>query len=296
MTGNTVRTQSALIAFAVAAIIALPAPTHATNCDCYYSTDCADGEYCNWQSTCTRHCELQGDWDPAWGAPPQSGPQCDDWVGPCHDDQPQPPVGNDGDGHNCEPPTAANPGGGAAFGFKVRDGMCTKRKVKVVGHIQQLEDAAEVDAATRDILNLLQVGGGEVRLNASPYVRDVVYNLSILAVGLYNFRSNTNTNPFLADLRGEPCAEQAIATLGRALGDAIIARSHGNKPVEWSAVDMLAPMSPECATWMETRAHNCEFPHPHAHIFEYPNGLECIASNVQAMAASLYTARLRSKP
>lgn len=80
-----------------------------------------------------------------------------------------------------------------------------------------------MERATGNLLDLLEAGGGEVQLavDTDPYIRDMVYNLAILAVGLYDFRSNAHGNPFLTDLRDEACAEQALSALGTALANEI---------------------------------------------------------------------------
>ena len=288
MKNTRVWIRSALVVIAAPAAVAALAPARAANCTCYYASDCAEGQYCNWQDACTRHCELQGTWEPEWGAPPQSTPECDSWIGACHDNEPDPPDGSNGDGENCQPPHATPPGGGPEMDFKMRDGVCNTRKVKKVEGPTPHGGGQDVERATGTLLDLLEAGGGEVHLNiADPYLRDVVYNLEILAVGLYDFQSNANGNPTLTDLRSEPCAEQAISALGAALTTEI--RGHGRgSPHQASAAEMFATMSPTCQTWMETRSHNCQFPHPHAHHFDYENGLECIADNIRAMAESLF--------
>ena len=277
-------------------------PVLAANCTCYYASDCADGQYCNWQDQCTRHCELQGTWNPNWGAPPQSRPDCDSWSGPCHDDQPVPPNGNDGDGENCEPPSANTPAGGT-MNFKMRDGVCATRPVKQVDPKLIKQDAAEVERATQELVGLAQSGGGLVVLNNSPYVTDVMHNLATLALGLYDYASRLDGPPIMGDVRGT-CGPVVLATLGEALRAEILSGATIARPFvkrgENHADTLLAPgegaqavlstLSYECAQWVQSRPMNCQYPHPveHAHVFEYPDGISCIAHQIVSMSQSLY--------
>lgn len=274
-------------------------PSLAANCTCYYDSDCAKGQYCNWQDACTRHCELQGTWDPAWGAPPQSTPDCDNWIGACHDNEPNPSEGENGDGENCEPPKTTNPTGGE-MGFKMRDGVCNTRPIKKKP-VQQQEDAEQVSMATRELVSISESGGGVVDLPLQPYLRDVMYNLALLAVGQYDFRSRLGGSPVMADVRGT-CGPEVIATFGKALREEIlrvgqfpprsarVSPSASQPPRGWYARQILQSLSAECSQWVQSRPHNCQYPHPeaHHHAFDYEDGIHCLASNIGSMAVSLY--------
>ena len=278
-----------------------PREAVAANCECYYSTDCGSNQYCNWNDPCTRHCELQGAWLPAWGSPPVSRADCDSYIGACHDNLPQPPNGDDGDKQNCEPPTATTPTGGT-LKFKMRDGMCATRPV--VGEADPLPD---VETTTDDLVALAEQGGGLALLQADPYVRTMMFNLATLALGQYDFRLRGPEPAVMADVRGT-CAAEALRVLGAGLEAEIgLARRHRATPhggeagtrhsgeehdvvqVSGPAYDLLQTLSPQCQEWIQTRPHNCQFPHPeeHEHVFDYEDGLHCIAHQLQSMARSL---------
>lgn len=286
----------------------------AANCGCYYSTDCTatppEGQeaYCDWQADCTRHCELQTNWDSTWGQPPTSKADCDKYKGPCHDDLPVPKNGDDGDGENCEPPTAKTPQRPPqTVNFKVRDGNCSTRKKTVpVPPQQQQVDEQEVNRATDQLVDTANNGGGTIELPISEYMRSVMHNLGILALGQYDYSTPVGRTPEMGDVRGT-CGALVLDTLGRALVEEIRtgARRHGSSfkgigradhaedavasPRGYSARELIASMPQECVTWVQSRAHNCKYPHPaaHHHTFEYPDGVTCIADQIGAMAASL---------
>lgn len=294
---------------AVLCLAALPLLTpreaSAANCECYLSSDCRTNEYCNWNDGCTRHCELQGAWQAGWGSPPVSRADCDSYTGACHDNQPQPPNGNDGDGENCEPPSATSPTG-TVINFKVRDGNCA---TKPVATHDETDPLPGVDSASEHLVELAEQGGGPVLLAVGdPYLHTMMYNLATLALGQYDFVLRGDSAPaVMADVRGT-CAAEALRVLGDGLRAEIqmarrgrIAARRGEeqrrRPGRESdesvapspAHDILHLLSPQCQEWIQTRPHNCQFPHPegHHHPFEHEDGLDCIAHELQAMAQSL---------
>jgi hypothetical protein len=297
---------AALIVLALAA--AAPQAASAANCQCYYSSDCSDPTtyYCNWKAECTRHCELQGTWKADWGQPPVSKADCDKYTGPCHDNEPQPPMGDDGDGENCEPPTTTNPDGDK-MSFKVRDGNCAKRET-----VTPKEPAEEeVRQATGTLLQTLEAGGGFVALAISPYMADVMENLALLALGQYDYAFAPEGEPsWMADVRGT-CGAEAI----QALSDGLLAEmdaavsmasvmpvatafgrpspggtSHPFLTADGShASEILRSLPAECQEWVQSRPHDCQFPHPeeHHHVFDYEDGIACISAQLGAMAGSM---------
>lgn len=296
------RTTWGLFATAALLLFGIPAPAEAGNCECYFSRDCPDPkkEYCNWQAKCTRNCELQIDWKPEWGQPPVAQADCDKWIGPCHDNEPQPPNGDDGDGENCEPPTAANPDTGAAIAFKVMDGMCKKRPTpKPVDRAVQ-----EIGDNLQQLVDLANAGGGPVTFSGDAYVADIMINVAQLALGIYDFSSAEldGESPQMADVRDASCAVESLQSLGNALIEEVHAvaaagaASDSTEPlVARSSLDQL-PI--ECQTWVQRRTHDCQYPHPpeHQHEFPFADGLECIAEQLGAMARSLGVAEADTAP
>lgn len=305
------------IAFAVSVGLwgALPRVATAANCACYYASDCPADHYCDWKATCTRHCELQADWKPEWGQPPTSKADCDKYTGPCHDNEPQPKVGDDGDGENCEPPSVPKPGSttGEKINFKVRDGNCAKNPTPKPADPTQ----TEVQRATRILVNLADSGGGLVsRLSADAYIDTVMFNVADLALGQYDFAFGVAEGEpaWMADVRGT-CASQALQTLGQALEaemeNALLDRLSSttrSAMTEWltgkgrkdtigetpdedvsAAREVLATLPADCQTWVQSRPHDCQFPHPeeHHHVFDYADGLDCIAHQLSRMADSM---------
>lgn len=287
---------------------ALPREAAAANCQCYYARDCPANNFCDWTAACTRHCELQENWKPEWGQPPTSKADCDSYTGACHDTKPSPPNGNDGDGENCEPPSAPKPGGGTVD-FKVRDGNCKQNPTpKPVGPAQR-----QVRHATEIFVNLADSGGGAVtQLTADAYINTVMLNVGGLALGQYDFSlSDREGEPtWMGDVRGT-CGSIALQTLGDALNaeiDAALTRKlatsartamsgfstgkHDGVALDEdvsAAKSVLEKMSPDCQTWVQSRPHDCQFPHPeeHHHVFEYADGIECIAHQLYRMADSM---------
>jgi len=285
----------------VALLLLAPGAAAAANCGCYLAKDCRVNEYCNWSDGCTRHCELQGAWKPEWGAPPISKADCDKYTGPCHDNEPQPPTGDDGDGENCEPPSATPPGGGPAINFKVRDGNCATNPIVA----EPADPLPRVGTVTETLVQLAEGGGGPVLLAPSSYVDTLMLNLGILALGQYDFVMPHGTSlGYMADVRGT-CGAEALRALGEGLaGEIQVARNRramrrvddglarlgaSDTPAPSPAREALDTLSPACQEWIQTREHNCEFPHPaaHHHAFDYVDGLDCIAHQLRAMAESL---------
>jgi hypothetical protein len=281
-----------------------PREASAANCECYLSSDCRTNEYCNWNDGCTRHCELQGAWQAGWGSPPVSRADCDQYTGACHDNLPQPPNGNDGDGENCEPPNATAPNG-TTINFKVRDGNCATKPVVAREGPNPLPG---VETTTEHLVELAEQGGGLVLLQADPYLNTMMYNMATLALGQYDFLLRGGSTPaVMADVRGT-CAAEALRVLGEGLTAEIqVARrsrvaarpgeermrrpdgESGQSHASGPAHEILHTLSPQCQEWLQTRPHNCQFPHPegHHHPFEHEDGLDCIAHELQAMARSL---------
>lgn len=287
----------------VALLLLAPGAAVAANCGCYLASDCRVNEYCNWQDGCTRHCELQGAWKPEWGSPPVSKADCDKYIGPCHDNEPQPPKGDDGDGENCEPPNATPPGGGAAINFKVRDGNCATKTVAA----EPGDPLPGVIVTTDELVELAEDGGGPVLLSPSSYVDTLMLNVGILALGQYDFvMPQGGALGYMADVRGT-CGADALRALGKGLvGEIQVARGahrramrrvddpigrldDSDTPVPSPAREALDALTPACQEWIQSRPHNCEYPHPeaHHHPFDYVDGIDCLAHQLQAMARSL---------
>ncbi len=264
------------------------------NCNCYFSTDCRTGEYCNWDSTCTRNCELQIDWKTSWGQPPVAKADCDSYVGPCHDNKPTPPVGTDGNGANCEPPTVANPEDPTkTINFKVMDGKCTKNPTpKPTGTA-----VGEINQHTEYLVNLANSGGGDVRLVGDPYVAGLMLSVAQLALGQYDLSSGYagGDMPRMGDVRDATCGVEAIQVFGEAMAAEVnelgarLGRGEGLIDEPLVARSMLEQLSTECQSWVQRRPHDCQYPHPpeHAHVFPFADGLECIADQMGAMVRSL---------
>jgi hypothetical protein len=290
---------------------ALPRAAAAANCGCYYASDCPADNYCNWKADCTRHCELQENWKPEWGQPPTSKADCDKYTGPCHDNEPVPKNGDDGDGENCEPPSAPKPGGGTV-NFKVRDGNCAKNPTpKPIGPARR-----QVAHATEVLVKLADSGGGAVsQLTVDAYINTVMLNVADLALGQYDFSfSDKEGEPtWMADMRGT-CGSLALQTLSDALTaemDVALLKklttaargtmsgfsSGKSGKHDGTAIDedvsvarsVLEKMPLDCQTWVQSRPSDCQFPHPeeHHHPFDYTDGIECIAHQLSRMAGSM---------
>ncbi|HSN89426.1 MAG TPA: hypothetical protein VL025_21865 [Thermoanaerobaculia bacterium] len=290
---------------------ASPRAAVAANCQCYYASDCPADNFCDWTASCTRHCELLETWKPEWGQPPTSKADCDKYTGPCHDNEPVPKNGDDGDGENCEPPSAPKPGGGTV-GFKVRDGNCKKNPTPTPVEPAQ----RQVQNAAKTLVTLADSGGGPVSvLSTNAYINTVMLNVADLSLGQYDFSlSQGEGEPtWMADMRGT-CGSIALQTLSDALSaemdDALLkrlttaargamadwmtgkSRKHGADGIgEDVSVgrSVLERMPADCQTWVQTRPHDCQFPHPeeHHHPFDYTDGLECIAHQLSRMADSM---------
>lgn len=262
----------------------VPTAAQTMNCFCYFDDDCGEGAYCDWTALCNRHCELQKVWLPEWGQPPVAQADCDSYTGPCRDKEPDPPVGDDGDHENCEPPLATPPTGKPIF-FKIRDGMCAARPKQAQREPRQ--DAREVQQATQTLAELAQTGGGEVILDVSPYIRTMMHNVGLLALGPESFSLPIlGGSPFMADTP-DTCDHEALKALGEALRKETLRGSgvsHGT-----IAHGVLKKLPPPCQRKVQSHSHSCQYPHPaaHHHPFPYRDGLHCIAEQLAAMARSL---------
>ncbi len=274
-------------------LFSAPGAVEAGNCECYFSRDCPQPtkQYCNWKAKCTRNCELQIDWEEGWGQPPVSKADCDKWNGPCHDNEPQPPNGDDGDGENCEPSSAKNPDTNADIPFKMMDGMCANNPVpKPVGTaIQEIGEMVEY------LINLANAGGGNVELVGDPYVVDIMTNVGQLALGIYDLSTPAaDTLPLMGDIRDSPCGVETLQAFGDALQAEAQAISDmnagGGTATEPMAIStQLDRLSVECRAWVQRRTHDCQYPHPpeHRHEFPFSDGIECISQQLAAMARSM---------
>ena len=276
---------------AVQAAIGLP-------CGCYFNLDCPDPDrqYCDWQSNCSRHCL------PAATPPAKKGasPQCDgdpegDGPGPCFDREPQPPVGDDGDGSACKKADPAE-----TTHYKMQDGVCKEDKRECP--FAPPSDLSEGFQNWTDAFQQAGEGGGgepasnEVDLaeRAIPTpgcranVRDAALNMATLCLGdKFQQPGGANENGFVDDLTGpqNECARQLIAACGQGLAAAVL------QPGTGAVTAHLATLSGPCQSYANGLPTHCLFPHPseHGHPFPFTDGPDCIAEQLEAAARALTT-------
>jgi hypothetical protein len=198
--------------------------------------------------------------------------------------------------------------------FKVRDGDCTKgkRPTAIESGRQQVQRSTQV------LLDFVFAGGGFVVLHETPYFNDVMHNVAGLALGQedYVFPDVPADPSFMGDVRGT-CAAQVLQGLGegllaemdRAVASPVLTTSANGSPTVFgrplddaaltstakgeAAYAILTALPPDCQEWVQSRPHNCQFPHPeeHHHPFDYDDGLDCIAQQLASMARSMVLVR-----
>jgi len=294
-----------LVLLTASAVAALDSPARSSsatngNCDCYYSSDCANPQkqYCNYQSACTRHCVPAADPDD----PNNDGAtaECDgdpelDGPGHCVDNEPTPPNGTDGDGDQCakNDPTDTTT-------YKIRDGSCTWRpkREQTPGQLETMSGG--IHGWIIDLANLIDNGGGHPRplsdflgahevggRRALRELEDVVMIVTTFSLG-QAFTQPNDVAPQGVVVLNEAdfvCGRELVLAAGEGFVDEILA------PGSNAVYDRLSLLSDECRAFANSRTTNCLYPHPPSHGHEYPfvDAIDCIATELEAVARSLTT-------